>query len=96
MLHLPPKHVHPVFLLWGELELEVVGHVLEFLPHLDPPLFLEPPELFDHIIGPQRLLNRKEEGELGVVELILIGELNPITDDHRHTVAHDSVKEAAR
>ena len=37
----------------------------------------------------------EEEGELGVVKLVLKGELDVVTDDHRDAVANYGVKEAA-
>lgn len=72
----------------------MMGDVLKPLPHFNPSLFRKFSELVNHVTRFQCLFEREEYRELGVVNLILKRELNLITYNNRHTVAHNGIKQA--
>ncbi len=74
----------------------MMGDVLKLLPHFNPSIFRKFSELVNHVTRFQCLFEREEYREFGVVNFILKRELNLITYNDRHTVAHNGIKQATR
>jgi hypothetical protein len=94
-LHLFEDHVHSIVLLRRMLVLEVMRDALQPLPHLQPSLPLHAPQYAKQVTWLDGLLGREKQRELVVVQIVLEWQLDLVTDDDRHTVADDGVKQPA-
>lgn len=94
-LHLFKDHIYSIILLWWVLILEMVGDSLQYFPHLQPSLFFDAPQCAQQATWLKSLFGREKYRKLTVVKIVFEGQLNSITDYHRHTMIDNGVKKPA-
>lgn len=89
-----PDHLDGVVLRRGVLELEEALHLLQPPPHPGPVLAGDAPHQLDQEALLQSVGGVDEDAELGVVEDVLVRQLDFIADDDGDAVAGDGVEQA--